>query len=704
MENLIVQWGRDQASLVPSQEVWPFEFHYQWENSYSSYYVGAYQARREGYISIGSRPTHLGIIKTDALEHGGGIDYGFIKNLIGNLQAAGLKAVPYKEVGTSFDATFKSVGYEPEDPVETGFQTGETVPDMEIGQSNAHQLSPAISVSRASGSWAYFIETSSADWLIPKILAYMEAAAKPLIDNDLIDYYEIVDRRSNKKTNIVFSKKGKREDEDWKTKNDKSASHIKYLVSVTLPETSLFGKEVIGRVNAEGMKNAEGWFGRKAQPKNFHVSLEDLYSMNANSFADDIVIKTFLDAVKLKDEGRFEQLDQATAWAENKKRLDPSRYWLGGLLEVLGWFWENDIIIRDLTEPEHVLYYLGNLYSVIISYGDIVSVLEPEEYSYLKQRAKSAIETALQGEGDENYPSLTTSDIHKLNELAGPLKLHPSIVSALEQQSKSLKDQESERLRQREASAKKATFLMPVDHQAYMEINEGKWKAVPSKFLDYNYGAYEIDLGELALDMVGEEDVWEDAYAKAEEDAMADVEERPSESYGKDHSEVESDVDFYWDDFLQDYELDGIDENTPEEEAIRIIKADYLDDFIEWRKEKMQEEEEGEDSWKYEPDTESSEFQQKAYDYKKEIAEQMAWEQGLVTAVVPDVGKVEIQLHKKHWDKFKPILKETIRINMETHNDDEEPYWRANTLISIDFIPEGGFKKSAYQLLQSVAI
>jgi hypothetical protein len=79
----------------------------------------------------------------------------------------------------------------------------------------------------------------------------------------------------------------------------------------------------------------------------------------------------------------------------------------------------------------------------------------------------------------------------------------------------------------------------------------------------------------------------------------------------------------------------------------------------------------------------------------------MAWEEGLVI-IQTDIGKAEIQLHKNNWEKFKPILKRTIELNIREKNEDQESYWKASTQISVEFIPEGGFTKSAYTLSQEL--
>jgi len=695
-ETIIVLYQREQNGLFFAEGP-AMEFNYQWPEGFSNFFVGTYQAKRPGYVSIGNHPTHIAIIKRSPLEHNASIDWGFLKNLISLLQKNNLKAAPYKEVGTSFDALFQKIKYEPEFPPETGFQSGENLPDKELGASNAFKLSPGMSASKETGSWAYIIEASSPQFYINKIFAILEEAAKPLIDNDLIDFYEIVDRHTNQRTKVVYSKKGKTEQEDWKTKSTKAASQLKYLAATLLSGAPTFKTALLRTIGTEDIKGGgKGWFGYDAQPRNFGLPTQELYDLNERSFSGDIVIKIFLDA--MNNPTKIQQLEQVAQWAGKKKQESTGQkyppYYLGGALEKLSWFWDKNDLLNDMQNPNSVLDHLSTLYD-IIKYSEILQQVESEEFQYLKQQAKEAIEEAL-----PNAEHLSQNDIISLNNLAGPLNLHPSIIHSLEQQNQKIKEDKIKRDKEQKESALKKSFLMPVDSYAYMILKDGKWQPIDQKFLKYmGQGDYEIDIGELAINVIGEEDTYEDAYYKAEEDAQSETQQKPSESYGNDKNEIDSDIDSYWDDFLNNIETE-IDENTPEEEAVRIIKAKYIDDFIQWRKEEMQEQEEKE-SWKYEADTESQEFQQKVADYQKEIAEEMIWEQGLIT-LTRDTDKVIIQLHKKHYNAFKSILKYTINLNLRELDDDEEPYWKASTKISIDFIPEGGFTKPAYTLLQEL--
>jgi hypothetical protein len=697
-ETILVQYMRETNGLFPVDG--PFlDFNYQSEKSWTNFVVGCWQAKRPGYISISSRPTHVAIIKHSPLEDS--LDFGFLKNLIQLLQQNRLKGIPYKEVGTSFDDLFKKVNYEPEFKPETGWQTGETLPDVELGASNMQKLSPGISASKQSGSWAFFIEASEAQFYIPKLIAILEQAAAPLIQNNLIDFYEVVDRKTGKRNKIVYSQKGQQESDDWKTKDNKAAATLKYLAATLLSGAPIFKTEVMKSIGHDDIKGGgQGWFGHDAPVQNFNVPLDELYKLNERAFADNMVIRTFLNAVKGQDKQKFQDLEKIAQWAEKKKQTTIGQkyppYWIGGALEVFSWLWEKNNNIKDMTNPSEVMDNIYNLQHVM-KYEEILQQIEPEEFEYFKKQAKEAIETAFESGAAQH---LRPNDIISLNELAPKLNLHPSILQQLEQGSQHHKDEEAKRKKEQQEEALKHSFLMDVDSYAYMMVKEGKWQAIPDEFLEYiSGGDYQVKVGELSLDILGEENVGiEDAMSRAEEEAWKEVKQKPSESYGEDKSEIESDIEYDWDDFIQG--LEEIDEDTPEEEAVRIIREKYWDDFVEWKKKKMQKEEEQE-SWKYEPDTESNDFQIKVSEYQQEIAEEMAWEEGLVI-IQTDIGKAEIQLHKNHWEQFKSILKRTIELNMREKNEDQESYWKASTKISIDFIPKGGFTKDAYTLSQEL--
>jgi hypothetical protein len=163
---------------------------------------------------------------------------------------------------------------------------------------------------------------------------------------------------------------------------------------------------------------------------------------------------------------------------------------------------------------------------------------------------------------------------------------------------------------------------------------------------------------------------------------------------------VDGDIDYDWEDFVKDYEFEDIDEETPEDEIIQKIKSDYRDDFIDWKKGKLQETEEGEDSWKYEVDP--SEVERKAWDIEAEVAEEEAWKHGLVTLKKEKPDEVEIWVHSKYYKELVPLIKNMAHLNMVTRDDEfDEPILIAHNRIEVYLVEKNeSIRKSVYDWSQ----
>ena len=713
VEDIIIQEYGHLATLVPAEGP-NMEFHYQWDNGYASYYIGCYQARREGYVSLSSRPTHVGVIKTDAIEQREGIDIGFIKNLTAIFKKQGLKGVPYREGGrTGFDNLFKQVGFQSEEQPEEPFTTGHEVPDFETGKKNMTPLTPSggISVSRASGSWAFFVSAQETqNYMIKAILDAMKQAAKPLLDNDLIDYCEIVDRKSMSRSEVLYSKKGKTDEDDWKGAFKKAIAQLKYLIVTYLVGMPKYKTELLDIINR--YPDA-----KETNPQQTWASWAALEKLNDHSYNDNALLSRFFDALKSGDKDRLAALEKLAVWAE--KQPKGNTYWIGGGAEKLGWIWNRDKdavsekqggVLAKYTRGEDVVAdmvgsgVLDHLSTVasFMKYEDLLQQVEPEYYQYIKDHIKVAIEQAFE-EDEEAVRHLDRGDILNLNDIAGKLRLNPAIIHAMEQGAEKIKTAEAEAHKKRLAERIKNSYLMPIDGSAYMMLGEDEELHSAHKYVDYRG---DFDVGELAEDLVGDEEgVFYDAMERAEKDAYDDVLERPSETYGEDDNEVEEDIGYEWWEFADENNIEEIKqkeipEELSEEDAIQIVKDNYYKQFIKWKKEEMREKEDRDG--RYEVDTESSEFNEKVSEYKKEVAEEYAWEKGLVT-IKRDEKEVEIQLHKTHWEKFKPTFKKLLEINLHTKDNDDDEYFKASTRITVDLLPDEGDRKSAYDWLRDLA-
>ena len=696
-ENIIVKWFNDIATLVPAEGP-KMDIHYQWENGYSSYYVGCYQAKREGYVSLSNRPTHIAIIKTNSIEQNEGIDIGFIKNLTAILQQQGFRDVPHKEGGESgFEQLFKAVGYEPEKPPEEDFATNQ-VPDFEKGSKNTTPIGKAVSVSKAGGSWSFIVEDQdSYNYKINAIIKAMQQASKPLIDNDLIDYFEVVDRKSGKRLEIMYSKKGEADKNDWRSQFDKAAAQLKYFAVTHLVGMPKFKTELLKVINADDLKGGAEWPAKKVQPQNLNVSLEELYKLNDSSYSSNILIDIFLDAVKANDKYKFIQLERLADWAERKQKDTVGQkyppWYMGGGADWIRNIWNKSSIIEEMTSPGSVLDVLSTVDS-FLKYGDLLNDVEPEYYNHIKKGIKEAIEEAFSS--DSEPPHLSRSDIHYLNDIAGKLKLSPSLISGFEQLSKKYKDEETTEKKRQEELRVKRSYLLPDGTAVYMMLGEDSEFQSAYKYVNYHN---DLNTQELAYDLVGDEEgVHMDAYEKAEEEAYGDVLERPSESYGEDKKEVIEDIGYEWEDFMNSNSdlASDVEDYHSDEDVVKKIIDDYYDEFVEWKKAEMKEKEDKDG--RYEADLESHDFQQRAGELMEEISEEYAFEKGLVTVFRSDYGLVEVQIHKKNWEKFKPILKKLLELNLHERDAEDEAFFKVSTKISVDFRPEGGFTKSVYDL------
>jgi hypothetical protein len=669
VENIEIKWGRDNA-ILSSFSSFAYEFSMQWEDNYSRFFIGTYQAKRPGYISIGSRPTHIGIIKNSPTTAYSGVESGFLKNLIDLLKQRGYKSVPYREVGTSFDGAFKKAGIETDD-ISTGYTTGDEPPDYELGQSSTHGVAKSISVSRATGSWAQFFEISagSEERTIKTIVEIMKKAAEPLIRNNLIDFIEIQPHGS--KGEVIYSDKGGQTRDDFETRFYKSASQLKYFAEEYLSKFSKFKKELIDVIN----KLAE-----KASPMNYNISIDKLHELNNQSYAENYLIRAFLVALE-KPKERVEELEILM------KQSD----WKNAIFYLEQYFWNKENF-KNMTQGEGVLgvrYTLEKLKYVLVDAKQSLNLVVPDEIDYLENFAKGFIENEI----EDQAGSLSSSEVENALKIANVVGVSSKTISILDQLDAGHKERISNRNKEIIKSQKEALHrqenLMTFDTVKYLMMDADRtWKKVGYKYLDNDGYVYTDDL---AYELIGDdENIRYSAIEKAEEEAHGDVEERPSESYGQDESEVDDDIKYDVDDFVEDFKrfedeeaFDGMEED----EIIDLIKEKYRNEFVKWKIEKLKEDEE-ENSYRYEPDLESHDFQMKVYDIQRDLAGEEIWDKGLVL-IYNEEDKIMIQMHEKYWTKFQDKLKETVKVNHKEKTEFDEPNWKRNKIIEVEFMDSG---------------
>lgn len=673
-ENIIVKYYNQNHVLYTRTEPAPTDIYIDFLNDeFSSYEIYAYKAVKEGHASIGERVTHVGIIKKDPIEAGSIEDFAFLKNLIQELANSKLQPVPTKEQGSFIDTAFKQAKKEGEtvpemDPVETGFTTGQALPDFELGQEDTHQISPGIKVSRATGSWSQFFETINAEASVKKIIECIENAAKPLVNNpvkekNLIDKIIIVNRMTRQTIKIMQSDQGKQKQENWEINASKKISHLKYLVGEYLDDAPNFRAKLLNAINTYNLKE----IAQKSQPKNFGISKQELMKFNDEVYSEHPYIRAFL--LGLDDQDKIRQLELLSQ-QENDFDL---------MQTLVYYFWQNHI--QKFENPATASLYLSVIHKILYTYGNLFQQLEPEQFESLKEKITNQINN---GEFNpyDNYEDLL--------DLSSVLDLHPKMVATFDQLKAEIENKKRKRKEARELQTEKLKYLLGENEAKYLILGKESWQPIPDEYINWHN---EIDLEYFSDNIIeDDEDISNAAYEKAEEDALEEVEEKESQSYGKDEQEVEKDIDSYFYDFIDEEQPDEIDENMTDDEAKAVIKKDLKQAFIAWRIEMLQKEEE-EESSRYEPEVDESDINK----YIKEFKLEKFWQDGFVIMQHVEENEIEITLAKNRWLEFKKILQKTIQYNLK-----EEGYWKDYTKISINFVPNGGETKSVFDWLQEL--
>ena len=260
--------------------------------------------------------------------------------------------------------------------------------------------------------------------------------------------------------------------------------------------------------------------------------------------------------------------------------------------------------------------------------------------------------------------------------------------------------------KEREQETIRQSYHVGDEEYKWMTIGSNRWREVPNKYLDYvSDGKYELKIGDFVKNdnevEIDTEGAWEDAYERAKEEAEGNLKERPSLNYGNDKTEVEEDIDHYWDDFVSDEEIEEVDENTSPDDAVNLIKSKYYDEFLTWRKSKM-EEDENQNSWEYEVDEEDSDFKELMWKYEDEIIEETAFENGLILLIRNSIeNPIEIWLHSKFIPQMMPIIKKMCEINLRDRDKEfDEPLWKSSTKVRLWQTDKSkAITKSAYEWL-----
>lgn len=658
-ESIIINDHGAESSLHVVEPHFIKEFNYQWDEGYSTFFIAPYQAKKVGYVSLGTSPTHVGITKTTPIEAGKGVDISFIKNLY-SLLSQKFPPVQYKEGNDNWLSSALGDQYKTDN---NQYQNTKT-PDFKQGASNQQKITPGVSVSRASGSWSYIFRSSYVDHAIQAVLSHMKQAATPLIENDLMDFYEIVQRTTGKRVEVVYSKKGEAEHNSYKDEYQQAVSYFKYIAETLLKDHPDALKLVMNNINGVGIKVLGGSGKHPAadiQPQNLKLPLAKLENLANQNYAENIVMLYFLKGAAKYDDNVFKILSEAS------KEKNPN------------------LAIYHVQQLEYIDKLLDedNLYDALTIFkdSDFLERTVPKKLHEFQAKYEHFVNEFL-----ENNHELTPNQIKTLKQLADYIHIDPNYLAQIDQLDSKQQQEEKDRKTKEQEAREKRKFILNKGDWKYVVLKKGVlvWENVPDKYISYR-GDDIDDRGEFMLDkIVDREDVFYAAHEKASEDAYSNAEARPSENYGQDKDEVMDDIEYDADDFAEDKDI---------EPDVDLIKTKYYNDFIKWKIKKLKEKEE-EESWRYEPEAD----EQDVHKYEEELAEEVAFDEyGLVIMQV-DNG-IEIEMNSKFYDEFKPILRKTIEISMREKNEFDEPMIRYSTKIVLNFRDKGSDRIMAKDVL-----
>jgi len=673
-ESIIVSIGHEEVPLGKSDQASKVvEFSYATDTHYSSFEIWPFSEERKGYVFTGNASV-VGIIKSTPIFADNGADRAFIQALTASLNSSGYKALPYKEGDSMWMGVFKGAGADDDDLLGSmkGEKDSDTAATPKMGKEAPadRKLTSGISVSRASGSWAYFMGINSGDAgsYIGAIERLMKGAIKPLVDNNLVDYYRIVRGRNYKAEEWVWSEKGRREKDESRGAADKSVAYMKFLAERMLANHPKAKEVVLGHFRHSWNKDVK--------PLNERVPMDDLKAYVRDSHGESPFLYFFLDTIQGNNQRMYEALEDSA----NTPNYN----------DAISIYKEIDGDEYDYMIEEPRLWMTQAL--KIFSLSDFLHKNSRSHFEKFKSEYEQALNRWL-----TSGPTIRPMELKHLKGLSDYIEVHDKdrISDAHgkhEKANKEFNKRQEDEYRKADEKLIKTKQVIALGQFKYLMIGKDpSWKEISHNYIN---GYDEVDVGLMALEeeLVDRESIMHSAHDKASEDASADAEERKSETYGQDREEVEGDVDYELDDYLDDREFDeGEFDGLSEDQKKAKIKEEYLDDFIGWKKERLQKEEE-EESWKYEPEADESDIRK----YEEEFAEEKAYEDGLVwIRWVDDESKdIEVFAHHKHYEKAREMVRKNIADGMALKDKYDEPLIRKDQRVEFQLVGEGDSSKS----------
>jgi hypothetical protein len=549
----------------------------------------------------------------------------------------------------SFDAS--------NDPFQKMMQQG-------MQQAGLDKLPPSIQV-KQRGQVIGILHSDSINFMVERIWQEVEKFLKPLVDNGLVDYLIIRGGMINK---AHYNPKYQQNVAAAVQDENATIGYFKYVANLILNNKFPNVREMFS-------KTMDYWH-PKVQPSSNRVDLQrsEIIKTQVLSHLEGMV-RYIAEAILKFDDKKLVKAEALLAVAKANKLHDNVLY-EPLVVDML----END---EDLLQWDKVWYQLPKWF-LDKNFAKAMESAGIKIYDKIKDMLRDKVIEFFHGGGNKNeMPWDLIWENYK--ELDLPEDVNKFIEQYLEDKRQATEESKKER----EQETTRQSYHVGDEEYKWMTIGSNRWRDVPSKYLDYvSNGKYELKIGdfvkndnEVGIDTEG---VWEDAYERAREEAEGNLKERPSVNYGNDKTEVEEDIDHYWDDFVSDEEIEEVDENTSPDDAVNLIKSKYYDEFLTWRKSKM-EEDENQNSWEYEVDEEDSDFKELMWKYEDEIIEEMAFENGLILLIRNSIeDPIEIWLHSKFIPQMMPIIKKMCEINLiDRDKEFDGPLWKSSTRVRL---------------------
>ena len=295
--------GEEEVLTASGVDSYIKEFNYQDDNSYSTWVIIPRASVQVGYATFGYRARYVQITKENPFE--GGADVAFTEGLVTQLRGSGYKTASYR-VGESEWISAMNHNLPDDQKLKQLEIPWEEVPDAQQKPTNQVNVpgTKTISVSKPTGSYTLFLGPYNeiSQFTIKRIIDAMKMAAKPLIDNDLIEFYEVRSRTGGgMPEEQVFSKSGKKTDEDYTTSFHAFLSQLKYLGDVFL--------EDYPKTKAKIQKRIKAFVPQDVPSKNSNLNIKQMRAKIHMHFANDIELLFFIHAVEQSEKEMFDLLE-----------------------------------------------------------------------------------------------------------------------------------------------------------------------------------------------------------------------------------------------------------------------------------------------------------------------------------------------------------------------------------------------------------